>query len=287
MISPWDSTSHEHVYRSGIDSGEKLADASADEPETSLTAATESHWPAPSTNLELAGDQVHVWCAVLDGLASQLSALGEAISASEQRRAARFRLDRDRNRFIVRRGLLRRILGRYLNVIPSRLSFTCESRGKPALTGTTEDETLHFNLSHSDGLALFAVARRSSIGVDVERVRPIPETEQIAARFFSPRESAVLNALPPEQMLEAFFNCWTRKEAYLKATGEGIADALAEIEVSLSPGPTAEILRIAGDAQAASLWALHPLAPAPGFVGALAVQAKGLKLVCRRWPEED
>jgi len=266
---------------------EKPADATAGQPETTPTAASASRWAAPSKKPELAGDQVHVWCAVLDGSTSRIAALGETLSASEQRRAARFQFDRDRNRFIIRRGLLRRILGQYLNVHPAQLAFTYESRGKPALAGTADDETLQFNLSHSDGLALFAVARRSSIGVDVERIRPIPEADQIAAKFFSAREGAMLCALSPPEKLEAFFNCWTRKEAYLKATGDGIADALAEIEVSLAPRQNAELLRIAGDAQAASLWALHPLSPAAGFVGALAVQSKELKPVCWHWPEID
>src|SRR5437762_3659012 len=165
--------------------GEKLAGAPGNRRETSLTAAPACGWPAPSENPEMTGDQVHVWCAELDGWASQIAALGETLSASEQRRAARFHFDRDRNRFIIRRGLLRRILGRYLNVNPVQLSFTSESRGKPALAATIAVETLQFTLSHSDGLALFAVASRSPVGVDVERVRPIPEAEQIAAKFFS------------------------------------------------------------------------------------------------------
>ena len=248
--------------------------------------ASESGWPSPPTHPDLADDEIHVWCAGLDKLVSDLPAFAEPLSESERKRADRFQFDRDRKRFIVRHGLLRMILGRYLNLEPARLSFTCESRGKPALAGTLDGRTLHFNLSHSDGLALFAVARRFALGVDVERIRPIPEIDQIAGKFFSARESAVLKALPAEQKLEAFFNCWTRKEAYLKATGEGIADALAQIEVSLVPGPTAQLLNIAGDAREASSWSLHPLAPAPGFTGAVAVKARDLKLACWRWPEK-
>ncbi|HXT39247.1 MAG TPA: 4'-phosphopantetheinyl transferase superfamily protein, partial [Candidatus Angelobacter sp.] len=148
-------------------------------------------------------------------------------------------------------------------------------------------EVIHFNLSHSDGLALFAFARSHALGVDVERVRPIPEMDQVTARFFSARENAMLNALPAEQRIEAFFNCWTRKEAYLKATGEGIADALPRIEVTLAPGEPVQLLNVGGDLQAASHWSLRPLLPATGFVGAVAARARGLKPVCWRLPERS
>lgn len=247
---------------------------------------SEAGWPLPPAQLDLADDEIHVWRAALDEAGCDLPSLSETLSAGERDRAERFQFDRDRNRFIARRGLLRMILGRYLSIEPAQCSFTCESRGKPVLAETAAGETLHFNVSHSDGLALFAVARLSAIGVDVEHVRPIPEIDGIAARFFSDREKAMLNALPAEQRREAFFNCWTRKEAYLKATGEGIADALAQIEVSLAPGPTAQLLNVAGDAREASSWSLHPLAPAPGFTGAVAVKARDSKLACWRWPEK-
>ena len=106
-------------------------------------------------------------------------------------------------------------------------------------------------MSYSNGLALIAGTRHAALGVDIERVRSVPEADQIAAKFFSPREGAMLHAIPAEQKMEAFFHCWTRKEAYLKATGEGIADALPRIEVSLGPGQPARLLRINGDTQAA------------------------------------
>jgi len=260
--------------------------AALDKPPPSPVAASDSRWPLSSAWPELVGNAIHAWCAGLDELSSDLPAFADTLSASERQRAERFQFERDRERFVVRHGLLRMILGRYLNIEPARLSFTCELRGKPALAGTLDGRTLHFNLSHSDGLALFAVARQFPLGVDVERVRPIPEIDQIAEKFFSARESAMLNALPAEQKLEAFFNCWTRKEAYLKATGEGIADALAQIEVSLAHGPTAQLLSIAGDAREASFWSLLPLAPAPGFTGAVAVKASDLKLSCWRWPKK-
>src|SRR5438046_3961564 len=213
-----------HVERTALDAEKFVAAhstaAALDKPQSCPVAASDSRWPLSPDWPELARDEIHAWCAGLDELASDLTAFAETLSVGERQRAERFQFDRDRKRFIVRHGLLRMILGRYLNLEPARLSFTCESRGKPALAGILDGRTLHFNLSHSDGLALFAVARRFALGVDVERIRPIPEIDQIAGKFFSTRESATLNALPAEQKLEAFFNCWTRKEAYLKATGE-------------------------------------------------------------------
>ena len=230
----------------------------------SLSGGAEFQWPLPPSHAQLGGHQIHVWCAGLEAPASRLAAFARTLSEHERNRAERFQFDRDRDRFIIRRGLLRQILGCYLNTDPAQVSFSYESRGKPVLAGIRDGQTLHFNLSHSHGLALFAVARQSALGIDVERIRPIPEIDQIAARFFSPYENALLDDLPKDQLPEAFFHCWTRKEAYLKATGEGIADSLPEVEVSLSPWRAAQLVSIAGDLQAAALWTLHALAPAPG-----------------------
>ena len=244
---------------------------------------SESDWPSPPTHLELVGDETHVWCARLDELAPDLPAFARLLSESEHKRADRFHLERDRQRFVVRHGLLRMILGGYLNIDPAQLAFTYESRGKPMLCLQDIALPLHFNLSHSNDVVLIAGNRQAALGVDVERVRFVPEADQIAAKFFSPQECAVLNAIPEERKMEAFFHCWTRKEAYLKATGEGIADALPRIEVSLAPGQPARLSKINNNPLAASLWRLTELAPAPGYVGALAIKADRLRLSCWRW----
>jgi 4'-phosphopantetheinyl transferase len=220
----------------------------------------------------------------LDGYASELSDFVQCLSDTERRRAERFHFDRDRDRFIARHGLLRRILASYLGIAPARISLANESRGKPVLADSTAQDPLHFNLTHSDGLALFAVSRLAPVGIDVERVKPIPDADQVAARFFSPQENVALHTLPGAQMVEGFFNCWTRKEAYLKATGEGIANSLPEVEVSLAPSGAAQLLCVSGDIREAARWTIHPLVPAPGWVGALAVKARDVTPVCRRWP---
>lgn len=243
----------------------------------------EPGWSSPAAHPYLVGDEIHVWCAGLDELVSDLPAFARLLSESERKRADRFQFERDHDRFIVRRGWLRMLLGLYLEIDPANVAFIYESRGKPILCVPKITPPFYFSLSHSDGLALFAGSRHAALGVDVERVRLVAEADQIAAKFFSPHETAVLNAIPEKQKMEAFFHCWTRKEAYLKATGEGIADALPRIEVSLAPGQPARLLRIDGDRSAASLWRLSELAPAPGFVGAVAIKADSIRLACWRW----
>src|SRR5205809_3281247 len=185
------------------------------EPQT----ASESGWPSPPTHPDMANDEIHVWCAGLDKLASDLPAFAAPLSESERKRADRFQFDRDRNRFIVRHGLLRMILGRYLNIEPERVTFAYESRGKPLLYGPAAMPPFHFNLSHSNGLALIALTRQAALGVDVERVRFIPEAAQIAAKFFSPAEAAMLHAIPSDQKPGGFFLAWRLKERNPNGTG--------------------------------------------------------------------
>lgn len=241
-------------------------------------------WHSPPTNLVLSKDDVHVWRADLDLPDWRLQQLAQTLSSDEQLRAERFYFERDRKHFIAGRGLLRAILGRYLDREPNQLQFSYSSRGKPALVNTNTRETLCFNLSHSSGLALYAVTRSRLIGIDLERVRPMPDAEKLAERFFCTHEYGVISTLLPEQKQEAFFNAWTRKEAYLKATGDGLA-GLEQVEVSLTPGEPAALLSIQGDRQASSRWSLSQLTPAPGYVAALAVEGHDWNLECLKISE--
>jgi 4'-phosphopantetheinyl transferase len=175
-------------------------------------------------------------------------------------------------------------LGRYLGLKPGQLRFCYGPHGKPSLAPPLEEEALRFNVSHSQGLALFAVARGRELGVDLEYVRPIAEVEQIVARFFSERESKAFSALPAGRRLEAFFNCWTRKEAYVKARGGGLALSLKQFDVSLAPGEAAALSCTGDDAQEVARWSLWALEPGPGYVAALAVEGHGWRLACWQWP---
>ncbi len=240
-------------------------------------------WSPPPADLVLSSDQVHVFCACLDQPASRLQELAQTLSESEQVRAERFYFEQDRKRFTIGRGLLRTILGCYLDIEPSQVQFCYGSKGKPALAPSCGRGAIRFNLSHSQGLALYAVTSEREIGVDIEHVRPLPEAEQIVKRFFSARENAVFCTLPPNQKQEAFFNCWTRKEAYLKAIGDGLARPLDQIEVTLAPGEVARLLSIADEPHTAESWSLQQLTPASSYVAALVVEGSGWHLGCWQW----
>jgi len=237
-------------------------------------------WPQPPGRVRLGQNEVHLWRASLDLPAAALAELAETLSPDERKRAARFRVPQVRDRFTAARGILRDILGRYLGRPASALRFGYREHGKPYLLGAPEED-IRFNLSHSQGLALYGISRGKEIGIDMERVRQDREHERLARRFFSPGEAALLGSLPPEARVEAFFRCWTRKEAYLKARGEGLAIPLASFEVSLAPGEEAALLSVAGDSREAGRWSLCDVEPGPGYAAALAVEGSPLKL--RPW----
>jgi 4'-phosphopantetheinyl transferase len=240
-------------------------------------------WGLPPANLGLSNDEVHVWRACLAQPAVTLKRLAQTLSADEQRRAERFYFERHRRHFIVARGVLRVILGHYLGLEPHQVRFTYGAQGKPALVVCEGQSSLDLNLSHSQELALYAVTRRRQVGVDVECIRPIPDAEQIAARTFSAQEYRVWRTLPEATKQEAFFNCWTRKEAYVKAIGDGLRRPLDQFDVSLAPGEPAELLNIAGHPEEAAQWSIQELRSAPGYAAALAVKGHGWHLMCWQW----
>jgi 4'-phosphopantetheinyl transferase len=232
---------------------------------------------------ELTTDEIHIWCASLEQPASRFQRLTQLLSMDERIMAKRFHFERDRKRFIARRGILRTILGAYLGMEPSQIQFCYVKNGKPALSDTFGKGKICFNSSHSEGLALYAFTHDCEIGVDIECIRDIPEMEQIAERFFSARENAVLRALPQSKKKEAFFNCWTRKEAFIKAIGDGLSWPLDEFDVSLVPGEPARLLRIEGDSEAVSPWSIQELKPAFGFAAAFAARGRIGQIHLQQW----
>jgi len=240
-------------------------------------------WRSPPETLVLASDEVHVWRAALEQPPPRVQSFRRNLAADERARAERFYFERDREHFIVARGVLRAILGGYLNRAPECLSFCYSSHGKPALAGEFEGDAIRFSVSHSGGVALYAVTRGREVGIDLERIRSDLAVKEIAERFFSPREVATLRELPTEAQREAFFRCWTRKEAYIKARGEGLSLPLDQFDVSLAPGEPAAVLGTQHDSSEASRWSLQELTPAPGFVAALAVAGHGWSLTCWQW----
>jgi 4'-phosphopantetheinyl transferase len=238
-------------------------------------------WESPPADLTLPADEVHVWCALLGQPERRVCQLASTLAPDEQARAERYRLERDRDRFLVRRGILRHLLGRYLGREAKHVEICYGAYGRPSLAHGCGEGRLRFSLAHSGQMALFAFARGREVGIDIESVRPMPDADRIAARFFSPREAAALHALPPEERQQAFFACWTRKEAYLKAKGVGLSGELRQFEVAVIPKEPARLLNVGGDPHRALEWSLEDLAPAPGYAAALAVEGRRWELA--RW----
>ena len=210
----------------------------------------------------------------LDLSDAAIDALGELLDPAEQAQAARFRFDRDRCRFIARRGQLRRLLAHYLDRPAPDLAFTTGAFGKPALR---DGGALAFNLSSSGGIGLCVVACGIEVGCDIERRDAALADRTIADRLFAPAERAALAALPAERWAEGFFDCWTRKEAFVKALGSGLAHPLHDFTVSVEPGAPA-VLR-----KPARGWSLHAFAPLPGYHAAVAVAGEGVAIPPARW----
>jgi 4'-phosphopantetheinyl transferase len=253
------------------------AAASEAEPHTSWRA------PPETLTLTLGRRDVHVWRASLDPAPMSVHELAQTLSEEERTRARRFLFERDRRRFIVCRGVLRALLGRYLRSAPASLQFRYGAHGKPALAGGAGETALRFNVAHADGTALYGVTLGCEIGIDLERVRSEVASDQIAEQFFSRREVAELRAQRPANRPEAFYTCWTRKEAYLKARGEGLSFPLSRFSVSIGPGRPAALVSTPDDPAEASRWLLADVYPGPGYVGAVAVEGRDWRFRCWQW----
>lgn len=226
-------------------------------------------WGQPPDHPSIDRDEVHVWQASLLLDADTIGALRDTLSPDERDRADRFHFRRHRDQFTAARGILRSIIGRYLAIAPELIRFDHGEHGKPALAVRLDSPGgLRFNLSHADGVALVAFTRHREIGVDVERIREDASTLEIAERFFSAGEVSALREVQQARRAEAFFNCWTRKEAYIKALGAGLSHDLGGFTVSV--GTEAALLHVNEPAMSGT-WTLVSMMPTPGYVGAVAV----------------
>ena len=238
-------------------------------------------WLDPPEGLTLASDEVHVWQAALVAGGLDAEALARLLSPDEMGRADRFRFAEGHNRFVVARGLLRVLLGRYLGAGPAELRFRYGPHGKPGLDAPHEQD-LRFNLSHSGNRVLYAFTRGREVGIDVEAIRWERDHGSLAERFFAPAEAAALRALPAPARLAAFYAGWTRKEAYMKARGTGIALGLSRFQVSLAPDEPAALLHVEGEPDEPARWSLTPIDAGPGYAAALAVEGAPLPVCCWR-----
>lgn len=243
-------------------------------------------WNTPPAYFELSNKDMHIWQAALDSPGNRVQEFKEKLSLDERAKAERLRFERDRNRSVVRSGILRTILGFYTGTEPNEIRFRYGDRGKPRLCDAFGRAGIHFNVSHSEGLALYVFTRDHEVGVDIERIRDIPEMEEIVEQFFSARENAIFRSLPRSKKRQAFFTCWTRKEAFMKVIGEGLFYPLNRFDVSFSPDEPSRLLSIDGDPEKASQWFMLSLKPAVGFIAALAIKGHGWRLHFWQGPDQ-
>ena len=240
--------------------------------------ASEGWTAAPSGELSLPADEVHVWRLPLRPPPGVLRRVEAHLSAAERDRAARFRFAEHRDAFVAGRGIQREILARYAGAAPAAIAYGESPHGKLSLAGDAAESGIRFNVSNAGELALVAVVRDRELGVDLEKLKPMPDGLDIARRFFSEPENRVFAALDQAVRELAFFRCWTRKEAYIKAVGEGLSMPLDRFDVAFAPGEEACLLATRGDPSEAARWSMAGLEPAPGYVGALAVEGGGWRL---------
>jgi 4'-phosphopantetheinyl transferase len=225
--------------------------------------------------------RIQVWEADLRLPASVLDDLRATLSGEEATRAERFYFERDRTHFAAAHGIVRNILGACLGTAPDGLEFSANEYGKPALASKFRD-ALSFNLSHSGDLVVIAIAQTREVGIDVELYAPDRADRGVAEHYFSPTEVARLCALPEGLRARAFFNCWTRKEAYIKARGMGLSIPLDSFDVSIAPGEPAALLRTLEPADV-EMWQLQNLELADGYIGAVAASGTGWSFKLNRW----
>jgi len=255
------------------------------ETEIAMSGPNTPRAPTPARPSRVAPGEVHVWCANLDVTTETFDRLSATLAVDERNRSARFRFQRDRQHFIVAHGVLRQLLGQYLQTEPGRIGYEYQAFGKPELSPRFGGR-LNFNLSHSAGLALVAIAAESDVGVDIEYIRAQSDYAELALNFFSAAEVDQLSALPDHLYAEAFIGCWTKKEAYVKARGRGLAIPLKDFTVPLTTHPAqgpATLHATSSDIDQAMPWSVYTLRPAPGYIGALAIQGCGWRLSQWQW----
>ncbi|AFZ37756.1 phosphopantetheine-protein transferase [Stanieria cyanosphaera PCC 7437] len=229
-------------------------------------------WATPPTNLSLSTNEIHIWRANLNLLPEEIKQLEQILSEDERSRANRFRFPHLKNRFIAARGNLRKILSFYLQIESEFIEFEYSSRGKPQLAANLNKIGLQFNLSHSQDLALYGFSINQKIGIDLEHLRAISDVEKLAQRFFSEREYKLITNSDLNLQQQVFLQFWTAKEAYLKATGEGLVDSLAEIEFLIKSDQSISLQSVHGNTKIAQNWLIENFIPDSDYIATVAVE---------------
>jgi 4'-phosphopantetheinyl transferase len=236
-------------------------------------------WLPSTGESRLPKEEVHVWQVDVKSLAGRVHQLTDLLSDQERSRASAFVHALDRERFLVSHAILRILIGGYLNMAPAKLKFAEIARRKPCLEGASADSNLQFNLSHSHGYVLLAFTHQRQVGVDIEHMRPLPDLEQVAARTFSAQENLHLAKLTQHEKLAAFYRCWTRKEAFVKALGSGLYYPLESFSVSIAPECSNCLLDVEDNPAEIVRWKILGLEIIPGYAAALAVDGNDWKPV--------
>jgi 4'-phosphopantetheinyl transferase len=226
--------------------------------------------PPPPLDAPPAADEAWVWAVPCSDPPAPVDVVATTLTEAEAARVARYRFEADRVRAVLGRGLLRVIVGGCAGIRPESVRLSDGPHGKPALADPRE-VPLEFNVSHSGDWVLIGLAAGTRIGVDVERIRPLSDLHRLTERFFAPAEARAVLELPPELQPTAFFDCWTRKESFIKAIGTGMQTALDRFEVEARPGRPPALISIDGSAEAAERWRIWSRAPDDGHRAAVAV----------------
>jgi 4'-phosphopantetheinyl transferase len=245
-----------------------------------------SAFKTPPPDLVLRDDEIHIWHAELDQPRWFNHMLTDTLSNAEKERAERLHFEHHRRRFTVSRGLLRALLAHYSGMEPHDLAFNYGPNGKPFMADCLDTARIRFNLSHSEGYALFAFTRDREVGVDIEYVQAFSEMEEIAGRFFSPQENLILQTLSRSEKKRAFYLFWTRREALAKAIGMGLSLALDQMDVSRCPGQLYLSEKCHPLLNTKSHWFIQDIKPVPGFAAAFATEGRDWRLHCWRWSHE-